>query len=657
MSDGGIDGFLGVPMKRDIAVVGCGYWGKNHVRNFAELGRLKTVCDLDPEKVLPLKDRYPGLEVTLSFPDILKDQTIAGIVVATPAELHYAMARDAILANKDVLVEKPLALRAREGRELVELAKDRGRILMVGHVLQYHPAVQKLKELVDGGELGKILYIYSTRLNLGRFRIEENILWSFAPHDISVILGLLHEAPQEVSAHGGSYLSHGVADVTVTTMSFASGVRSHIFVSWLHPYKEQKLIVVGDRKMAVFDDVSPDHKLLLYGHKVDWVNRMPVPRREDAEPVDFKMEEPLRVECRHFLECILSRGKPKTDGEEGLRVLEVLEACQESMEKGGKPVLLSGRFPKSYFAHETAVIDEPCEIGEGTRIWHFSHIMKHAKIGRHCSIGQNVFITSGVVVGDNVKIQNNVSLYTGVILEDDVFCGPSMVFTNVINPRSHVSRKHEYQRTLVKKGASLGANCTIVCGYTIGRYAFIGAGAVVTKDVPDYALVVGVPGRIVGWMCQCGVRLPLPASPRFPRVKLRYLPSWTCQRIERAERYDKLFAEVGLSGGEVICPIVSSRLGMTGTFLEHAHVYNQYVIRVRERDGLRRHLRENGIETQVYYPVPLPLQECFRVLGCRKGEYLEAERAAMETLALPIYPELRPDQQERVVEAIREYFS
>jgi UDP-2-acetamido-3-amino-2,3-dideoxy-glucuronate N-acetyltransferase len=160
-----------------------------------------------------------------------------------------------------------------------------------------------------------------------------------------------------------------------------------------------------------------------------------------------------------------------------------------------------------FFAHESAWIDEGCQIGAGTKIWHFSHVMSGARIGRGCNIGQNVVIASDVVIGDNAKIQNNVSLYTGVVLEDDVFCGPSMVFTNVINPRSHVSRKHEYQRTLVKRGATLGANCTIVCGHTIGAGAFVGAGAVVIRDVPDYALVVGNPGRIAGWVCQCGVSL------------------------------------------------------------------------------------------------------------------------------------------------------
>ena len=164
---------------------------------------------------------------------------------------------------------------------------------------------------------------------------------------------------------------------------------------------------------------------------------------------------------------------------------------------------------KNYFVHESSFVDEPSEIGEGTRIWHFSHVMAGSKIGRRCNIGQNVVISPQVRIGDNVKIQNNVSVYTGVELEDDVFCGPSMVFTNVTNPRSQVSRKDEYRATLVKRGASIGANATVVCGHTIGRYAFIGAGAVVTRDVPDYAMVVGNPSRVIGWMCQCGVKLGL----------------------------------------------------------------------------------------------------------------------------------------------------
>jgi UDP-2-acetamido-3-amino-2,3-dideoxy-glucuronate N-acetyltransferase len=173
---------------------------------------------------------------------------------------------------------------------------------------------------------------------------------------------------------------------------------------------------------------------------------------------------------------------------------------------------------KDYFVHESSYVDEPCEIGEGTKIWHFSHVMTDSRIGRRCNIGQNVVISPQVRIGDNVKIQNNVSIYTGVELEDDVFCGPSMVFTNVTNPRSHVSRKDEYRNTLVKRGASIGANATVVCGHTIGRYAFVGAGAVVTHNVPDYAMVVGNPGRIAGWMCQCGVKLDLARDARAIEV-------------------------------------------------------------------------------------------------------------------------------------------
>ncbi|MBI4169134.1 MAG: Gfo/Idh/MocA family oxidoreductase [Acidobacteria bacterium] len=490
----------------EIAVVGCGYWGKNLVRNFHELGALRAVCDTDPARLGSLRDKFPETRSTTSFAEVLKDDGVAGVAIATPAGSHYALAREALLADKDVLVEKPLALKISEGRGLVELAARRGRILMVGHILRYHPAVTALKALIDEGKLGKILYIYSNRLNLGRFRTEENILWSFAPHDLSAILYLLGEMPSTIAAHGGSYVNEGIPDVTVTTLGFRNGVKGHVFLSWLHPYKEQKLIVVGDRRMVIFDDMEPEQKLRSLNHTVEWVDRFPVPRMEQAEAVPFAKVEPLRAECRHFLECIATRSRPDTDGEEGVRVLEVLEACQRSLDQKGPAVLPEPR-PEPYFAHETAIVEEPSEIGEGTKIWHFSHVMKNARIERDCSIGQNVFIGSDVVVGRNVKIQNNVSLFTGVILEDDVFCGPSMVFTNVTNPRSHISRKHEYRKTIVKKGASLGANCTILCGHTIGRYAFIGAAAVVTSDVPDHALVVGNPGRIVGWMCRCGLKL------------------------------------------------------------------------------------------------------------------------------------------------------
>lgn len=497
----------GVKAMRNIAVLGCGQWGKNLVRNFAELGVLRAMCDSDSAKLAPLRDRFPEVTLSGSFAEVLRDDKVAGVVIATPAGSHYLLAKEALLAGKDVFVEKPLALKVSEGKELVELASKKGRVLMVGHLLRYHPAVVKLKALVDEGKLGKLCYIYSNRLNLGRFRTEENILWSFAPHDVSAIVYLLGEMPTSVAAQGGSYLNQGIPDVTVTAMEFRGGVRGHIFVSWLHPYKEQKFIVVGDRCMAVFDDMQPERKLFLLNPNVEWIERLPVARMQEAEPVPFPNEEPLRVECGHFLDCMASRSRPETDGEEGIRVLSILEACQESLDRRGAVISLPRPPVKPYFRHETAVIDEPCEIGEGTKIWHFSHIMNNARIGRNCTFGQNVLIASNVNIGDGVKIQNNVSVYEGVTLEDYVFCGPSMVFTNVFNPRSEIRRMDEVRPTLIRRGASLGANCTIVCGITVGRYAFVGAGTVVVKDVPDFALVVGNPGKIIGWMCVCGDRI------------------------------------------------------------------------------------------------------------------------------------------------------
>jgi UDP-2-acetamido-3-amino-2,3-dideoxy-glucuronate N-acetyltransferase len=487
----------------NIAVIGCGYWGKNLVRNLWELGVLHALYDVDGKRIQEMKSLYPQVGVFDHLEELLRDDSIQGLVVATPAASHYEIAKKALLKGKDVFLEKPLALRVREGEELVALAEEKKRILMVGHLLEYHPGIVKLKEMVSAGELGKINFIHSTRLNLGKFRTEENILWSFAPHDISVILYLLDEKPREVSATGGSYLNEGIADVTMTTMDFPSGVKSHIFVSWLHPYKEQKLVIVGDRKMAVFDDVAPKDKLLLFKHRIEWIDRVPVPKKEDTEVIDFRMEEPLRLECQHFLDCIETRTRPKTDGENGLRVLEILELCQKSLEGGGKVLQIVKERRRDVFIHETVCVDEAAEVGEGTKIWHFSHVMSDSKIGKNCVIGQNVFIGSGAIIGNNVKIQNNVSIYDGVILEDDVFCGPSMVFTNVFNPRSFISRKKEFRKTLVKRGATIGANVTIVCGNTIGQYAFIGAGSVVTKDVPNYALVYGNPGKVKGWVCQC----------------------------------------------------------------------------------------------------------------------------------------------------------
>jgi len=502
------------------AVVGSGYWGKNLVRNLHELGGLAAICDNDPRVLSRFEETYPGISTCQDLDLLLNDHPtkIDAVAIATPAATHYEVARKCLLAGKHVFVEKPLALTEEEGRDLIQLADEKKLTLMVGHILQYHGAVIKLKDLVDAGELGKIRYLYSNRLNIGKIRTEENILWSFAPHDISVILMLLQEMPQSVYATGGEYLQQHIPDTTLTTLDFPSGVKAHIFVSWLHPFKEQKLVVVGDKKMAVFDDLS-EEKLLLFPHRIEWLKRVPVASKAKAEVVPLTMEEPLKAECRHFIECVSETKSPKTDGREGFRVLQVLHASQKSLNENGRKISLNQlsvsseitmndeQRAKSYFVQESAYVDEGVEIGSGSKIWHFSHILSGSRIGRNCTIGQNVVIGPDATIGDGCKIQNNVSVYKGVTLEDEVFCGPSMVFTNVYNPRSALKRMHELRPTLVKKGATIGANATILCGVTIGRYAFIGTGAVVLKDVADYALVAGNPAKRKGWMCACGIQL------------------------------------------------------------------------------------------------------------------------------------------------------
>src|SRR5262252_6138420 len=339
-----------------VAVVGCGYWGRNLVRNFWELGGLTAVCDVDTARLAEMQRYYSALTAQ-SFEEVLTMPQVSAVAIAAPAAQHFSLAKKALLAGKDAFVEKPLALRVEQGEELVELAQKHARVLMVGHLLHYHPAVTVLRRLVQEGELGKVEYISSSRLNLGKLRTEENILWSFAPHDISAILYLLGESPVRVSAHGGSYLNPQIFDTTLTTCEFRSGVKAHIFVSWLHPFKEQKLAIVGSKKMAVFDDVEPEHKLTLYSHRIDWLDRMPVAHRDNGQVVPLPREEPLRRECEHFLDCVRTRQAPRTDGESGVQVLEVLEACEHSLRQRGLPVEVAG-LSQPYYAHSSAIVDE-----------------------------------------------------------------------------------------------------------------------------------------------------------------------------------------------------------------------------------------------------------------------------------------------------------
>src|SRR5437867_7678563 len=361
--------------KINVAVVGIGYWGKNLVRNFHELGALAMLCDGERSVEERCGNEYKSVRFCEDFSAVLRDSSISAIALATPATTHYEMAKAALEAGKDVFVEKPLAIDVKQGEDLVNLAAAQHRVLMVGQIRRYHPAILKLQELIQDGALGQINYLYSNRLNIGKIRTEENILWSFAPHDISVMLSLLDEMPNRVSCEGGAYLNRHIFDVTLSHFDFPSGVQAHIFVSWLHPVKEQRLVVVGSEKMAVFDDTA-EHKLILYPHKVEWRNRVPTAVQAKGDIVHVESREPLRTECQHFVDCVGSRASPLTHGAEGLRVLRVLDACQRSLLSGGVALepsdSQSEEKPLPYFVHESAYVDEGAEVGAGTKIWHFS---------------------------------------------------------------------------------------------------------------------------------------------------------------------------------------------------------------------------------------------------------------------------------------------
>jgi predicted dehydrogenase len=314
-----------------IAVIGCGYWGKNLVRNFSELGALEALVDVDASTVAALIAKHGGRAAGLD--EVLKETDTEAVAIAVPASAHFAFAKRALEAGKHVFVEKPLALDLAEADSLCALAERLDRRLMVGHLLQYHPAFLKLKELVQSGRLGKIQYLYSHRLNFGLIRREEDILWSFAPHDISMILSVVGSSPEQVTATGGYHLRSDIADVTTTHLAFAGGERAHVFVSWLHPFKEQKLVVVGTTGMAAFDDCLPwDRKLVLFPHQTEWRNGIPTAIKAEEIPIAVDIGEPLRAECQHFLECVATGATPRTDGREGLQVLSVLTRASASLD-------------------------------------------------------------------------------------------------------------------------------------------------------------------------------------------------------------------------------------------------------------------------------------------------------------------------------------
>jgi predicted dehydrogenase len=329
-----------------VALVGIGAWGRNLARNYAQLpdAELCWICDTDPGRLAEAARHFPDAVCTTDYGQVLADPQLDAVVIAASAQAHFTLGRRALLAGKDVFIEKPLVLEVADGEELVRLAAERARVLMVGHLLEYHPVVLRLRDMIRAGELGRVLYVYSQRVNLGTVRQDENALWSLAPHDISSILFMLDQVPTDVSARGQCYVQRGIEDVVFMNMNFADQAMAHIHVSWLDPHKVRRITVVGSKRMAVFDDAEGTEKLRIYdkgatvGEECNTFAETVGLRFGDIRIPHIKSAEPLRLECQHFVDCVRSRAQPVSDGQDGLRVVRILAAAQRSLKSNGDPV-------------------------------------------------------------------------------------------------------------------------------------------------------------------------------------------------------------------------------------------------------------------------------------------------------------------------------
>lgn len=528
----------------DVVVIGAGQWGFNHVLKLISMKRLLGVVDSSERALDVAKKKLADAKFSLdhiSFCTRLEDLPLdrvkkAAVVIATPPTTHYEIAKDAISRFKGILIEKPMCTKYEEAQELIQIAQENNVVLMVGHLMRYsQPHQEFIRTAHENVISGDAQRVKMTRKKFGTIRTKENVLWSFAPHDISMLLAITGDTrPLSVRCVGQKVVSSEMEDFITLTVNFEGCLRAEVECSWLHPSKERKTIVYGKKGCMILDEcVSDDDPG--YANKVksfSWSfdpnhgkQRLDGNIKDKTPPgTSAVTQDALVDELKHFLSCVSSGSSPLTDGKEGAQVLLLLQGAEDSLRKQGAEIQLqdiinasrkkmqtlatgaNGNTAESVFVHPTAVIDDGASIGSGTKVWHFSHIMSGSRIGEKCNFGQNVYIGGRAKLGNNVKVQNNVSIYDGVEIEDDAFLGPSCVLTNVKTPRSFVNRKAEYIPTKIGRGATVGANATIVCGVNIGEYAFIGAGSVVTKDVRPYELVYGNPAAQHGWVSKDGVR-------------------------------------------------------------------------------------------------------------------------------------------------------
>ena len=492
-----------------VAVVGLGARGLASAELVRDVFALGALCDADPGVLVDTGRGFEGVRLESDYLRLLSSADVAAIVLCTPPPTWDGMVEAALQAGKDVYVDGPLVLPLARGQALVERAQAQRRLLMAGPVLRFAPVVEALLRVVRAGELGTVRYVhahhYKAAPDPASAGAEEVADAGLSVVQAQLLLDLLDAPPTRVQTRGTTWRSARLPDVTETLLEVRDGPRVLLHASHVAPFGPGggfELTVLGETGAARLwrDDQDRLHVAFQGEAAVD-------------APPPSSGHEARAASLNHFLDSVRSR-RPSLQGPDALLALwRLLAAAQRSLDEGvavelAAPAPAIGQGGPGVFLHPTVQIDGPCDIGAGTKVWHFSKLLGPLTIGRDCSFGQNVVIERHVIIGNNVKVQNNVSLYSGVILEDDVFCGPSMVFTNIGTPRSHYPRKGQYATTRVHRGASIGANATVICGHTLGQYCFVGAGAVVTRDVPDYALVYGNPARVMGFACYCGARLP-----------------------------------------------------------------------------------------------------------------------------------------------------
>lgn len=482
----------------NVAIIGCGYWGTNLIRVFSQLeqARLHTCCDIDESKLKKIKLTYPSVNVISDYQSVFNNPEINAIVIATQVFSHYNLAKLALLANKHVLIEKPMTATSKESQELIELARQQNKILMVDHTFEYEPAIRKIRKIIESGELGDIYYINANWLNLGKLQPDVNVVFDLAPHVFSIINHVTNKEPLSVKANGEVYVnnnSNKLEEMANLTIKYPDKIIANVNVSWLEPYKTRKMVIVGSKKMLVFDLLQPQEQIKIFdnGVDIDKVENKISYRSGGVYSPNITPIEPLKELSTHFLSCIQENKKPLTSGENGLAVVKLLESVAKSLKNNGIEVELNKIDSPNVNIGQNVKIFQPlltnlygCAIGENTKIGAFVEIQKNATIGKNCKISSHSFICEGVTI------------------EDDVFIGHGVKFINDKYPRATANGNLQTEKdwvvvpTIIKKGASIGTNSTILCGLTIGENAIVGAGSVVTKDVPANSIVYGNPAKL-----------------------------------------------------------------------------------------------------------------------------------------------------------------